>query len=73
MRRRDGQLLWVQVSKRLVVEDDPSGGMIASYVNVDARHRAEQAVALQAERTQGDPRLGARRHRHRRTARASSG
>ncbi|HRI18769.1 MAG TPA: PAS domain S-box protein, partial [Burkholderiaceae bacterium] len=51
LRRRDGQLLWVQVSKKLVVEDDPSGGMIASYVNVDARHRAEQAVALQAERT----------------------
>jgi len=39
------------VSKRLVVEGDPTGGMIASYVNVDARHRAEQAVALQAERT----------------------
>ncbi|HRP26849.1 MAG TPA: PAS domain S-box protein [Burkholderiaceae bacterium] len=51
LRRRDGQLLWVQVSKRLVVEGDPTGGMIASYVNVDARHRAEQAVALQAERT----------------------
>ena len=51
LRRRDGQLLWVQVSKKLVVEDDPAGGMIASYVNVDARHRAEQAVALQAERT----------------------
>ena len=51
VRRRDGQLLWVQVSKRLVVEDDPAGGMITSYVNVDARHRAEQAVALQAERT----------------------
>ncbi len=51
LRRRDGQLLWVQVSKKLVVEDDPTGGMIASYVNVDARHRAEQAVALQAERT----------------------
>ncbi len=51
LRRRDGQLLWVQVSKRLVVEGDPAGGMIASYVNVDARHRAEQAVALQAERT----------------------
>jgi len=51
LRRRDGQLLWVQVSKRLVDEDDPGGGMIASYVNVDARHRAEQAVTLQAERT----------------------
>jgi PAS domain S-box-containing protein len=51
LRRRDGRLLWVQVSKRLVVDGDLSGGIIASYVNVDDRHRAEQAVALQAERT----------------------
>jgi PAS domain S-box-containing protein len=51
LRQRDGRLLWVQAGKRLVVEGDPSGGLIASYVNVDARHRAEQAVALQAART----------------------
>jgi PAS domain S-box-containing protein len=51
IRQRDGRLLWVQISERLVTEGDPSGGIIASYVNVDARHRAEQAVALQAERT----------------------
>ena len=51
MRRRDGRALWVQVSKRFVTEGDPAGGIIASYVNVDARHRAERAVALQAERT----------------------
>jgi PAS domain S-box-containing protein len=51
LRMRDGRLIWVQVSKRLVVEGDPAGGMIASYVNVDARHRAERAVAVQAERT----------------------
>jgi PAS domain S-box-containing protein len=51
LKRRDGRLLWVQVSKRLVVVGDPSGGVIASYVNVDDRHRAEQAVALQADRT----------------------
>jgi PAS domain S-box-containing protein len=51
LQRRDGRLLWVQVSKRLVVEGDPAGGIIASYVNVDDRHRAEQAVALQADRT----------------------
>ncbi|HMC17210.1 MAG TPA: PAS domain S-box protein [Albitalea sp.] len=51
LKRRDGRLLWVQVSKRLVVEGDPAGGIIASYVNVDDRHRAEQAVALQADRT----------------------
>src|SRR5437773_4861247 len=40
LKRRDGRLLWVHVSKRLVVEGDPSGGIIASYVNVDDRHRA---------------------------------
>ena len=51
LRRADGRLLWVQVSMRLVHQGDLSGGIIASYVNVDDRHRAEQAVALQAERT----------------------
>jgi PAS domain S-box-containing protein len=51
LKRRDGRLLWMQVSKRLVTEGDLEGGIIASYVNVDDRHRAEQAVALQAERT----------------------
>ncbi|CAN5455416.1 PAS domain S-box protein [soil metagenome] len=51
LRLRDGRLVWVQVSKRLVVAGDPAGGIIASYVNVDARHRAEHAVAQQAERT----------------------
>ncbi|MES3014361.1 MAG: PAS domain S-box protein [Pseudomonadota bacterium] len=51
LRRRDGRLLWVQVSNRLVSAGDPAGGIIASYVNVDARYRAERAVALQAERT----------------------
>ena len=30
---------------------DLAGGIIVSYVNVDARRRAERAVALQAERT----------------------
>jgi PAS domain S-box-containing protein len=49
--RRDGSPLWVQVSERLVVQGDLSAGIIASYVNVDDRHRAEQAVALQADRT----------------------
>jgi len=51
LRRRDGSLIWVQVSTRLVVEGDLEGGLIASYVNVDDRHRAQQAVGLQAERT----------------------
>jgi PAS domain S-box-containing protein len=51
LRRRDGQLLWVQLGLRLVSQADPAVGFIASFVNVDARHRAELAVALQAERT----------------------
>jgi PAS domain S-box-containing protein len=51
LRLRDGRLRWVQVSKRLVTLGDVSGGTIASYVDVDARHRAERAVALQADRT----------------------
>ncbi|MEO7150800.1 MAG: PAS domain S-box protein [Burkholderiaceae bacterium] len=51
LRRSDGRLVWAQVSTRLVVEGDLASGFIASYVNVDARHRAERSVALQAERT----------------------
>ncbi len=51
IRRRDGRLVWVQISKRLVNRSRPLGGIIASYVDVDARHRAERAVSLQAERT----------------------
>jgi len=51
LRLRDGRLRWVQVSKRLVTLGDVAGGIIASYVDVDARHRAERAVALQADRT----------------------
>ena len=51
LRRKDGSLVWVQVGQRLVIDGDPDGGFIASYVNVDDRHRAQQAVGLQAERT----------------------
>jgi len=51
LRRRDGSLLWVQLGLRLVQQGDPALGFIASVVNVDARHRAELAVTLQAERT----------------------
>ncbi|CAN5694679.1 PAS domain S-box protein [soil metagenome] len=51
MRRKDGSLLWVQTGERLVHPGEPRGGIIASYVNVDARHRAEQALSVQAERT----------------------
>ena len=51
LRRADGTLLWVQVSKRLVRAGDPGGGIIASYVNVDDRRRAEASVAQQAQTT----------------------
>ncbi len=51
LRRRDGRLVWVQTALRPVDQREPAAGVIASYVNVDARHRAESAVALQAERT----------------------
>ncbi len=55
LRRMSGELVWVRVSKRLVAKSesggDPDGDLIASYVNVDDRHRAEQAEVLQAERT----------------------
>lgn len=51
LRRADGHLLQVAVSKRLVNVLDPGEGIIASYVNVDARHRAERSVAQQAART----------------------
>ena len=51
LRRRDGRMLWVQVSKRRVDEADPQAGLICSYVDVDERRRAREAVQLQAERT----------------------
>ena len=51
LRRRDGRALWVQVSKRLVDDRDLQAGLICSYVDVDERHRARDAVQLQAERT----------------------
>jgi len=46
-----GRLRWVQVHKRLVDQPDPDAGMICSYVDVDERRRAREAVQLQAERT----------------------
>ncbi len=51
LRRRDGRSLWVQVSKRRVDEADAAAGLICSYVDVDERRRAREAVQLQAERT----------------------
>jgi len=51
LRRRDGRSVWVQVSKRRVDEADAEAGLICSYVDVDERRRAREAVQLQAERT----------------------
>ncbi|MEO7854860.1 MAG: PAS domain S-box protein [Rubrivivax sp.] len=51
LRRRDGSLLWVQVAQRLVDPDDERAGRICSYVDVDERHRAREALSRQAERT----------------------
>ena len=51
LRRRDGRLLWVQISKRRVDEADAESDLICSYVDVDERQRAREAVQLQAERT----------------------
>ena len=51
LRRRDGRLIWVQVSKRRVDESDTESSLICAYVDVDERHRAREAVQLQAERT----------------------
>ena len=60
LRRRDGSLCWVQVSARPVAPEVPAGSepeapqvgdVICSFVDVDERHRARDALALQAERT----------------------
>jgi PAS domain S-box-containing protein len=51
LRRRDGSLLWVQASKRLVDEAEPGAGMIVSYVDVDERQRAREQLVHQAEST----------------------
>ncbi len=51
LRRADGSLLWVQVSRRLVVPGDLEGGTIVSFVNVDDRRRAEASLARQADTT----------------------
>lgn len=51
LRTRDGGALWAEVSLRLVNPIKPEDGVIASFVNVDARHRAEATLTLQADRT----------------------
>ena len=51
LRRRDGHVGWVQVSKRLVDAQQPGAGLICSYVDVDERRQVREALQLQAERT----------------------
>jgi PAS domain S-box-containing protein len=48
---RGGAPLWAEVALRLVNPHSPEEGFIASFVNVDDRHRAEQNLTLQADRT----------------------
>ncbi|WAC72511.1 PAS domain S-box protein [Roseateles sp. SL47] len=50
VRRRDGSILWMQVSKRHVRAGQPETGLIATYLSVDERHRAQQSLLLQTER-----------------------
>ncbi|MDI1258642.1 MAG: PAS domain-containing protein [Polaromonas sp.] len=51
LRHPRGTPLWAEVNLRLVKPDHPEEGFIASFVNVDDRHRAEQNLTLQADRT----------------------
>lgn len=51
LRTRKGRVLWAEVALRLVNPLRPEEGFIASFVNVDDRHRAEQRLTLQADRT----------------------
>ena len=51
LRRRDGRLLWVQVSARHVTPEDQSSGVVCSFVDVDERHRARESLQRQAEHT----------------------
>ncbi|NBD20889.1 PAS domain S-box protein [Aquabacterium fontiphilum] len=48
---RSGHGMWAEVALRLVQPGRPEEGLIASFVNVDARHRAEHSLTLQADRT----------------------
>ncbi|MBB3196562.1 PAS domain S-box protein [Roseateles terrae] len=50
VRRRDGSILWMLVSKRPVRPGQPEAGIIVTYLSVDERHRAQQSLLLQTER-----------------------
>ncbi len=51
LKNRRGRTFWAEVNLRLVDAQRPEEGYIASFVNVDDRHRAEQNLTLQADRT----------------------
>jgi len=45
LKRLDGSLLWVQVTKRRVDIQDAQAGLICSYVDIDERRQAEMRIA----------------------------
>ncbi|MBK1712985.1 PAS domain S-box protein [Rubrivivax gelatinosus] len=51
LRRRDGDLIWVQSSVRPVDPADAGAGLICSFVDIDAAIRARRSLQVQAERT----------------------
>ena len=51
LRHPRGIALWAEVALRLVNPAKAEEGFIASFVNVNDRHRAEQNLTLQADRT----------------------
>jgi PAS domain S-box-containing protein len=57
LRQRDGTLRWVQVAVRPMPAEpgagaeDAAAGTLCSYVDIDERRRAREALAQQAERT----------------------
>lgn len=51
LRRRDGSLLWVQVTLRPVDPDEPGAGLMCSFVDIDERERARQSLQEAQART----------------------
>jgi PAS domain S-box-containing protein len=51
LKRRDGRHVWVQVAVRQVDPDDPTAGVISSFIDINERRRARESLNEQAERT----------------------
>lgn len=51
LRRKDGELVWVQAAVRPVDPEDAGAGLICSFVDIDAAVRARRSLQVQAERT----------------------